>query len=231
MRPLAPVPSNSNVTLTGLKFWVPQGACGFDARPRHSYDRMDYEDVHRIQFDSTLDEVVDAGIRLTTRTQTFRAYRARAVWVSGGCLSAALLATVFFRGNQNQVELSAAMWTILVVVALSLGAGFGYLYGRYIDGAMRRQYKKIVSEQFGGVTDVRCEIELRREGVWVVQNGMEMTFPWKNVAGIEDTGDAIELRFSPGLVVARNRAFRDEIERGQFLERARTLAWDLKGTT
>jgi hypothetical protein len=58
-----------------------------------------------------------------------------------------------------------------------------------------------------------------------------MTFPWKNAAGIEDTGDAIELRFSPGLVVARNRAFRDETERRQFLERARTLARDLEGRT
>jgi hypothetical protein len=189
---------------------------------------MDDEEVHRIHFDSNLDEVVDAGMRLTTSTQSFRAYRARAVWIAGGCLSAALLATVFFRSGKEHIELSAPMWSILFVVALSLGGAFGYLYGLYLDRSMRRQYKSIVSEQFGGVTAVRCDIELRREGVRVVQNGVEMTFPWKNAAGIEDTGDAIELRFRPGLVVARSRAFHDETERKQFLERARTLARDFQ---
>jgi len=168
---------------------------------------------------------------LTTRTQTFRVYRLRAVWVAGGCLSAAVLATVFVRSRQEDVEVPAAMWGILVVFALALGAGFGYLYGRYVDGAMRRQYRRIVAEQFGGVADVRCDIELRREGVRVVQKGVEMTFPWNNVAGIDDTVDAIELRFSPGLVVARNRAFRDEAERTRFLERARALASESKTQT
>src|SRR5436309_1612178 len=170
---------------------------------------MEDENVHRIHFDSTLDEVVDANIRLTTRTRSFRAYRARAVWVAGGCLGGALLGVVFFRSKQADVELSTTIWGILIVLAVTLGTGFGYVYGRYINWAMRRQYRRVVSEQLGGVADVPCDIELRRGGVWVLQKGVEMTFPWANSVGVEDTGDAIELRFSPGLVVARNRAFRD----------------------
>lgn len=192
------------------------------------------EDVHRIHFDATLDEIVDVNLRLTTRTQSFRAYRARAVWVAGGCLSAAVLAMVFIRARQADVAVSTAIWGVLVVVALTLGAGFGYLYGLYVDWAMRRQYKRVVAEQLellGGTTDVRCDIELRREGVWVVQKGLEVTFPWSNAAGIEDTGDAIELRFSPGLVVARNRAFHNSLDRARFLERARELASEFKTRT
>jgi len=125
--------------------------------------------------------------------------------------------------QQADVELSTTIWGILIVLAVTLGTGFGYVYGRYINWAMRRQYRRVVSERLGGVADVPCDIELRRGGVWVLQKGVEMTFPWANSVGVEDTGDAIELRFSPGLVVARNRAFRDATERTRFLERARTL--------
>jgi hypothetical protein len=190
--------------------------------------RMQDEDVHRIHFDCTLDEVVDANIRVTTRTQSFRAYRTRAVWVAGGCLGGALLAAVFFRSMQGAVDLSATIWGILVVLAVTLGTGFGYAYGFYFNWAIRRQYKRVVSEQLGGVADIPCDIELRQGGVWVLQKGVEMMFPWANSVGIEDTGDAIELRFSPGLVVARNRAFRNATERTRFLDRARTLVMKFK---
>ena len=189
------------------------------------------DDVHRIHFESTLDEIVEVNLRLTPRTQSFRAYRARAVWVAGGCLSAGVLAMVFIRARQADVDVSAAIWGVVLAAALARGAGFGYVYGLYVDWAMRRQYRRVIAEQLGGTTNVRCDIELRREGVWVVQKGLEITLPWSNAAGIEDTGDAIELRFSPGLVVARNRAFRDALDRARFLERARELASEFKART
>ena len=163
---------------------------------------MEDENVQRIHFDSTLDEIVDANIRLTTQTQSFRAYRTRAVWVAGGCLGGALFGVVLFRTQREAVDLSVTIWLVLVALAVTLGTGFGYVYGLYVNWAMRRQYRSVVSEQLGGVADVPCDIELRHGGVWVLQNGVEMTFPWANSVGIEDTGDAIELRFRPGLVVA-----------------------------
>jgi hypothetical protein len=185
---------------------------------------MEDENVYRIQFDATLDDIVDAHLRLTTRSQRIRIQRARAIWIAGACLSGGLLATVFFRSRQHDVELSAATWGIVIAAALTLGAGFGYLYGVYLNRTMRQQYRRIAAEQLDGAGDVRVDIELRREGAWVAQRGVEIIFAWSNAAGIEDTGDAIELRFRPGLVVARNRAFRDAAERERFLERARALS-------
>jgi hypothetical protein len=132
--------------------------------------------TYRIHFDATLDELVDANLRLRTRSRSAQGYRTRSVWVAGGALCVALLAVVFIRARAAPVHVSVAIWGVLVVVALGLGAVFGYV------------------------------------------------FPWSNAAGVEDTGDAIELRFTPGIVVARNRAFRDGVDRARFLERARALA-------
>jgi hypothetical protein len=180
--------------------------------------------TYRIHFDATLDELVDTNLRLRTRSRTVQGYRTRSVWVAGGALCVALLAVVFIRTRDAAVDISVANWGVLIAVALGLGAVFGYLYGLYYDRAVRRQYRQVLAEQFGGASHFRCEIELRDEGVWVVQKGLEITFPWSNAAGVEDTGDAIELRFTPGIVVARNRAFRDGVDRARFLERARALA-------
>lgn len=189
---------------------------------------MRNEDVHRIQFESTLDEVVDANIRLTTRTRSFRAYRTRAVWIAGASLGGTLLGVVFLRSRRGDVALSVSLWSTLVVLAVVLGACFGYAYGRYINSAMRRQYRRVVAEQFGGITSIQCVVELRRNGVWALQKGIEMTFPWSNSVGIDDTGEEIELLFSPGLVGVPNRAFRDDVQRTRFLERARALARESK---
>ena len=62
---------------------------------------IDDKSADRIGFDSTLDEIVDANIRVTTRTHSFRAQRARAVWVAGGCLSVGILAMVFYRSSRS----------------------------------------------------------------------------------------------------------------------------------
>jgi hypothetical protein len=92
-----------------------------------------------------------------------------------------------------------------------------------------RQYTRVIAEQLGGSGDVRVDIELRREGACLSQKGIHMTFAWSNASEVVDTGDAIELRFSPCLVVARNRAFRDPAERQRFLERTRALSHEITG--
>ena len=95
---------------------------------------MDDKSADRIGFDSSLDEIVDATIRVTTRTHSFRAQRARAVWVAGGCLSVGILAMVFYRSRQEHFELPVAAWAIVSAVALILGPCFGWLMGSTSTG-------------------------------------------------------------------------------------------------
>ena len=124
-----------------------------------------------------MDELVDANLRLRTRSRSAQGYRTRSVWVAGGALCVALLAVVFIRARAASVDVSVAIWGVLVVVALGLGAVFGYVYGLYYDRAVRRQYRHVLAEQFGGASHLRCEIELRDEGVWVAQRASRSHSP------------------------------------------------------
>ena len=67
-----------------------------------------------------------------------------------------------------------------------------------------------------------CELELRPAGIWVRQQGIEVTFPWSQSAGMTDNGNDIEIVFDPlSLVVLRNRYFSSPAERQRFLDEAR----------
>lgn len=99
------------------------------------------------------------------------------MWIAGAYLAGALLGVVVLRSRQGDVALSVTIWSALVVLAVVLGACFGYAYGRYINSAMRRQYRRVVAEQFGEITSIPCVVELRQGGVWVLQKGIDMTCP------------------------------------------------------
>jgi len=180
------------------------------------------EAIPRIEFDATLDEMVDVGLRLWSRSKTSRAARSRALWFVGGATSLVFL--IVIRTDTASLEFPAAVWILWVVLALALGVGFAYIHRAYMDWSARRRTKQFVAEHLGGATQVHCEIELQPKGVKVLQNGLEMVFPWSGAIGIEDNVDDVELQFTSGLVVARNRAFLDAAERVRFIERARTLA-------
>lgn len=173
------------------------------------------EPLSRIEYDCTLDEIVDANLRLTNSTKTFRSYRKRSMLAVGAVAGVAVLALTVREAADLPISLFSA-----VVAAAVMGFAYGYFY----DSAARREYRRVVSEQLGGVSSIRCEIELRPDVVWARQHGIEITFPWSQAARVEDTGDAIELWFRPGLVTARNRAFATAGERQRFLEISRKLA-------
>ena len=185
---------------------------------------MESEGAIRLHFDATLDDLVDTNRRLMNRSQRYRAPRTGAVWVTGVCLPAAFLATVFYHSQRDGVPLTARTWTLLLIVAVALGAGFAFLRGWYVDWHTRHHTKRIYAELLGGNTDVPCDIELRRGGVWATQKGVEITFPWGSSTAIEDTGDAVELWFNSSLVIARNKAFQDRTQRSHFIEQARAFS-------
>jgi hypothetical protein len=173
----------------------------------------------RVEFDATIDECVDAQIRMANRTKTYRRRRRERV------LLGIMVAVVF----AVTILVLASYVTVLdVAVAVGGGLGFGllssYLYGIYFDWHVRHYGRRLTKEMYGGASTVRFEIELRPDAVWAKSRGTEISFAWTSLTGIENAEHGIELWFDPGLVIVRSRAFASADARQQFLERARELA-------
>jgi hypothetical protein len=178
------------------------------------------ETLHRITYEATIDDAVDVALRLASKTQAFRRQIRHNVIIVG------ILGGLAF-GAAWMSYLSAPAAFDLAVAAcggVAFGVIFAFMFRRFFMKEMRKQHRKIVAEQFGGKPTIPSELELRSDAVWVRQAGMEMTFPWKLCTAIQDNSEDVEMNFSPGICVVRNRHFSSTAERQDFIDTARRLA-------
>ena len=179
-----------------------------------------HDALHRLTYDATVDDAVDAGLRLANRTKAFRKQMRYNVVIVGILMTLAAIVMAFY------VAPPANYLDLLLVVLLA--AVFGTLTAAVFRGffvkEIRKQHRRIVLEQFGGKPTFHSELELRPDAVWVRQAGMEMLFPWTLCTGVRNNSDDIEVNFSPGICVVRNRHFASTPDREAFLETARRLA-------
>jgi hypothetical protein len=173
--------------------------------------------VKRLEFEATLDEVVDANMRLTGRTAAYRQQRRQWQWVVG-IFVAGGLAVGILRGDGAP---TLAALAIAPLAALFGGLTGGALYGRYHDWWIRRWYRRVANEMYGGAEVVRCEFEVRDDVLWSRSVHAEVSFPWSRLTRITDRADSIELWFDPGLAVIRDRAFQTPDQRRGFLDSVR----------
>ncbi len=172
-----------------------------------------------IQFETNVDDVVDANDRYCKRAPLFQAQRRR------GLIGAAVVVAVLvfaiawiFTSSEPRPVLP------LAVLSVALGGAFWPLYGRFYDDGFKRRLRRIVVEQSGAQTSWLCEIELRKEGVWSRGQGIEVLFDWPELTLLEDRDAGILFHFRGGFVMARNRAFSTPAQRSEFLETARRLS-------
>ena len=168
----------------------------------------------RVEFDATLDELVDVNMRLAEHTVAFRRQRLWSQAFVGGCLTVALVATVIARGGL----LPPTTVAIVVGGAVVGGVLLGYLYGHFHNWYIRRNYRQMVNEMLGGAESVRCEFEPRPDVLWCRTTSVEMSFAWSRLKRVHDEGSSVELWFDPGLAVVRNRAFLRAEDRRDFIE-------------
>jgi hypothetical protein len=169
--------------------------------------------VHHVEFDVTLDEIVDANMKLVEHTVAYRKPRMHYQWVAGVCTGGGL-AVGILRGNEVP---SYATLVAASCAALFGGLALGWLYGRYHDWHVRRSYRRLISELYGGTERILCEFEVRDEALWCRSVHGETTLLWSHLTRVEDVPGSIELWFNPGLAVVRDRAFRTHEERRAFL--------------
>jgi hypothetical protein len=168
--------------------------------------------VPHVEFDATVDDIVDAQLRMTTRTT---AYRRNRLWSQVAvAASGAVAVTIPFVLNVR--ELSPAVVGIATGVALGFGAVLFYLYGLFHNQYVKRNAARLVRELYGG-KGFHCVFEIREHGLWCTARDTEVTLAWSRFVRIVEAGD-LELWFDPGLAVIRARAFSTLDEKRRFVE-------------
>jgi hypothetical protein len=177
--------------------------------------------LRRIEFDATLDDMVDTNIRLAGRTVVFQRQRRLYQWVTGSFLAAALIGSAV---SLASVSLGSGALALILALGATLGGLVGRVSGRYFDWRVRRHYRRMLRDMLDGSGSARFELEVRREGVWTRCRDVETSYPWSRLKRVTDAADSIELWFDPGLVVVRNRVFATESDRRQFLAATQPFA-------
>jgi hypothetical protein len=174
-------------------------------------------DIKRVEFDATLDDFVDVNMRMVKATATYRQARSSYRWLFA-LVVAGTLAVVILRGDEVPSYLRIAM---AALVAAAGGLVSGIFGGRFYDSYVSGHYRRMLRELFGTANALRCEFELRDEILWSRTIHSEVSFPWSRLTRVQDLPGAIELWFSPGLVVIRDRAFETPQHRETFLQGVR----------
>lgn len=180
----------------------------------------------RLAYDATVDDAVDVAWRLANRTHAFRKQIEQNVIFAGIAGGLVFFAAWMYFAGVTPFNLMPAV----LGGALS-GIMFALLFRRELIKQIHKQQRSIIAEQFGGKPTIQSEIELRPDAVWVRQAGMEMTFPWTLCTGIQGNPHDIEMNFSPGICVVRNRHFASVADREAFLDTARRLSTNLTNLT
>jgi hypothetical protein len=169
----------------------------------------------RLEFDYTLDEMVDSARRAMARSKTVQSMRARSIWVTSIASGVAVPISWWYSSGGGAPTLF--MLAIAITVAIVFGMMVYFAYGKYYDWLVTQRTRRILSEQFEKSTSHHCVIETHADVLWVRQDSIEVTHHWNDLEDVLDSRGALELRFRNGLIVVRDRAFASSADRAEFL--------------
>lgn len=175
--------------------------------------------LYRLTYDTTIPEAVDVALRLANRTDAFRQQLKNSLfYAAAGAWLVFFIAWLYIVGNSLlNLVLAAVAATLFAIV-------FAAVFRRFLENEIRSQQKRLIAEQFGDQKVIRSELELRSDAVWMRQSGMEMIFPWTLCTRVQNNPNDIEMNFTPGICVVRNRHFPSPAERQAFFETAQRLS-------
>jgi hypothetical protein len=171
----------------------------------------------RVEFDSTIEEVVDASMRMVQPTAAYRRARAQYQWLFGLCVAGGL-AVGALHGDKPRSYLTIAVASFVALIA---GLAAGMIGGRFHSMYAKSHSKRVLGEMYGRPDVVHCECELRDDVFWSRSIYAEVSFPWSRLTRVEDLPGLVEVWFSPGLAIVRDRAFRNQEQRQAFLDAIR----------
>lgn len=163
----------------------------------------------RVQFEYTVDDLVDVQLRALKRSAAARAWHWRDLVITS-LLSGVLLFAIIPGETIGRLIVGA--------IGLILGA---LLYPIVNESTVKRRLRKLFQENAAPDKIFTCEVELCESGVHTRQNGVEIIYRWENVKEVQETKDSVDIHADRGgLVVVRKRAFKGSAEQKHFIELA-----------
>jgi hypothetical protein len=167
----------------------------------------------RVQFEYTIDDVVDLQMRMLKRSRVAKSWASRNLVITS-LLTGVIVFAVIPEGLQGRLIMGA------------IGIVFGALaYLAFNQRSLARRLRKMAEEHIGADDSVVCEVELNNTGIHVRQGETQIIYSWASVNEIEPTSDSVDIYTDKGgLLVVRKRAFRDDSEQQQFIDIANQFA-------
>jgi hypothetical protein len=167
----------------------------------------------KVSFDFTTDDLVEVAERALGRSRSARSWRSAGWWWwCALCAGGAYLAV-------------PGTWPWRLTAAIIAAVLVALLYPPGTARLRKKHLKEHYRERFGGDGPFSCEVELRPEGLAMVQAGTRVLHEWPLITAIVETPDSVDFVARGGAsLMVRNRAFRSPQERVEFIRLARFYA-------
>jgi hypothetical protein len=164
-----------------------------------------------VQFEFTLEDMIDTSKRFLARSEVVRAWR----------LKSLLYAAVFTWGAVFLCFLFIVKSPLKgAIIGLLAAVIIGFLYPRFDRSGVESRLRELHREAYGEADTYICEVELTPNGILVKQMNTETSHEWESVEEIKETTDSVDIFCRNGGVVVRDRAFVTVEERREFIELA-----------
>jgi hypothetical protein len=184
------------------------------------------DDIIHVEYDATLDDVVEAYVREARRSKMYELYPQPSLrsMISGGLVGGAVgwISVTVLLGRPVGAE---------VFVGAGLGGFVGLLGGLLYDRRMARHWRAGVATVYAARLPIRCELELRPACLWHRQEGDETTYDWTTVTAIVEKRKEVQIWVEEWPLLVKNSVFATPSDRDRFVKRARELARSAQLTT
>jgi hypothetical protein len=164
----------------------------------------------KIQCESTIDEAVDAQIRLLKTSKVFKKFRLyEFIWVP-------ILFIGFYFGIPDERN-------IKLIFAFIASISFIIIHLATHKKTLKKRIQKLIVEQLGTDKPVQCEYEFSQDALIFRKLGTEIRFNWDSVKEIIENEEDIEFRIDKGgIAIIPNRIFISAHQKEEWLKFARS---------
>src|SRR5262245_61420687 len=164
----------------------------------------------KVEFEFTVDDMVDLNLRTLDRSKGFQSNHWKSVIQYGLLVGLCIYLMLPFSMGVRIASGAAGLAAMLIAQWLNGRREFG------------KRMRSLYLEQLGKAGPFTCEVELSEAGLITRQEGREVKHSWTTVEEIKETPDSIDFFTHDGnAVIVRDRAFAVPDDKRKFLTLAR----------